>query len=465
MVKSHNQVNKRTSQIRQLQDSHLHNLSARTMPSVRSSNTKTREADLPNNNDKTNYQRRALTREWDQLHLDADGILHRQTQSRKQVILPQRYRKIVFKELHDEMGHLGTERVVNLARDRFFWPHVARDIEHYITRECSCLKQKRPNVTTRAPLANIITTEPFELVSIDFLHLEKCKGGYEYILVIMDQFTRFAQCYPTANKSGKTVAEKIFNDFVLRFGFPKKIHHDQGREFENNLFRQLEKYSGVGHSRSTPYHPQGNGQVERFNRTLLQMLRTLTDEQKSDWKGSINKVVFAYNSTKQETTGYSPFYLLFGRAPRLPVDLLFQLTPGSDTSCANANRRKYADQWQTKLKEAYNIVRERTEKAGLRARTHYDRKAKLSSLYLGDRELVRRLALPGGPGKLDSYWEQKIYVVLQRKRNDMPVYDVRPEDNSGRVRTLHRNHLLPCESLASDEVPTSSAKSEVETSA
>lgn len=112
---------------------------------------------------------------------------------------------------------------------------MQRETEQYVM-SCTCLKQKKPSRETRAPLTNIVTTQPFELVSVDFLHLDKCKGGYEYILVIVDHFTRFAQAYPTTSKSRKTVADRIFNDYPLKFGFPVRIHHDQGGEFENQLF-------------------------------------------------------------------------------------------------------------------------------------------------------------------------------------------------------------------------------------
>jgi len=218
---------------------------------------------------------RKLLNKWHKLHVDnKSGILYRN----QKIVLPQKFRRTVYRELHKEMGHLSVERVLALARERFYWPHMRRDIDDFIHHTCRCLKQRRLNLSTREPLRPIVTTAPLQMLSIDFVHLEPNLGAYEYILVVADHFTKYAQAYPTKNKTTVTAADKIFNDFISRFGFPEKLHHDMGGEFENRLFKQLEELSGVMHSRTTPYHPQGNGLVERKNRMPLNMQQTLPVE-------------------------------------------------------------------------------------------------------------------------------------------------------------------------------------------
>ena len=193
-------------------------------------------------------------------------------------------------------------------------------------------------------------------------------GGYQYILVAMDHFARYAQAYATKDKSVKTAAERVYNDFILRFGVPETIHHD----LENKLFYNLDKLIKARHSRTTPYHPQGNGQVERFNRTLLSMLRALPERNKSRWRDHLHKVVHAYNCNKNDSTGYAPFFLLFGRSPRLPIDLMFNPKPPTGFS----SYPEYVKKWRNAMSEAYKIASETAQRNAQRGKKQYDKKVR-----------------------------------------------------------------------------------------
>ena len=352
---------------------------------------------------------RVLMMQFKKLELN-NGLLIRKTKSRKQLVMPFKYHDLIYSELHQKMGHLGCDRVEELARQRFYWPYMKKDIETFVREKCSCLASKKPNVQEKAPLVPILTTTPFEMICIDYLKLGKCKGGFQYVLVLTDHFTKFSQAYATKTKSSKDAANRVFNDFVLQFGLPQTIHHDQGSEFNSGLFEELHRLSGVKLSNTTPYHPEGDGKVERFNRTLLNMLRAIPEPEKKNWKAFLPKLMFAYNSTVNKATGFSPFFLLFGRDSLLPIDCLLPMEP------KRLNQKTYNEfvkDWKSMMKEAYQVVYSQMAKVGAYNKNYYDKRIKCVDIEIGDHVLVRNVHKDEA-GKIKSHWEQKLWLVTKK---------------------------------------------------
>ena len=381
-----------------------------------------------------------ILKDWDNLFL-RDNVLYRKHSLSgsdiQQLVLPEVYQDIALKGLHDEAGHQGRDRTMSLVKSRFYWPGMDGDIEKFVRNCPRCIRRKAQGKTS-ANLVVVESTFPMDLVCMDFLSLEMSAGGYEHILVITDHFTRYAQAIPTKNQSAKTTARVLFDNFICHYGFPARLHSDQGRNFESEVIKELCSIASIDKSRTTPYHPMGNGMPERFNQTLLNMLGTLEDDQKSDWKSYVPSLVHAYNSTRHESTGYSPHYLMFGRHPRLAVDAFLGIKPGPERS----DKSKYVTDLKKRLEYAYKTASKEARRQGRRHKTVYDLRIRESQLQPGDRVLVRNVGVRG-KRKIADRWEKDVYLVVDQPNKGIPVYLLKREHGRGKRRMLHRNLLLP----------------------
>ncbi len=370
-----------------------------------------------------------------------DGVLYRKRMNTGeplyQLVLPQKYRKVALEALHDSVGHMGVERTLDLVRTRFYWPRMSLDVENKISTCERCIRRKA-KAEKAFPLVNIETSRPLELVCMDYLSLEPDGKGTKNILVITDHFTKYAVAIPTADQKARTVAKALWNNFFIHYGIPERLHSDQGRDFESAVIKDLCLLLGIKKTRTTPYHPRGNP-VERFNRTLLQMLGTLQEEDKIKWRDHVQHLVHAYNCTKNDTTGYSPYQLMFGRQPSLPIDVAFGIKPEGEKRVSHA---EYVKKLQESLQESYKIAVECSKKTALRNKHRYDLKVRESTLQAGDRVLVRNVGIRG-KHKIADRWSKTIYQVV-KQITDSPVYVVKPLTTDGPERTLHRDLLLPC---------------------
>lgn len=381
-----------------------------------------------------------LLKHWQRIRCQ-DGVLYRSirlpgdSRATFQIILPQCLRQEVLRGLHDDHGHQGIERTTRLIRERCFWPGMSREIEKYCQEcgRCIVAKAVRPQVRTFP--GNLTASRPLEIVAIDFTTLEKSTDGREHVLIATDVFSKFTQAYPARDQKASTVAKLLTEGWFYRYGVPKRLHSDQGRSFEGDLMKQLCQLYNIAKSRTTPYHPEGNGQCERFNRTLFDLLRSLPPDQKRKWPQALPHILFAYNTTQHASTGYSPFELMFGQKAYLPVDFLL----GSvEEEVGPGQPHDWMIQHQHNLRVIHTHARDRLT---LSAERRNQQVTPSVNKPLAPGTLVHRRSHPLGRHKIQDFWDDTIYRVQEALDQEGRVYKICPLEGTGLEKNIHRSEL------------------------
>ena len=222
------------------------------------------------------------------------------------------------------------------------------------------------------------------------------------------------------------------------YGVPQRLHSDQGHSFEAEVIRELCSVYGIKKSRTTPYHPQGNGQCERFNRTLHELLRTLPQDKKQRWPEHLRELCYAYNAVPHTSTGFSPYYLMFGRDARLPIDRL--VTLGDATPLENGS---WVTKHQEELRDAHRKAAELLKQQAEARKKKFDKNQRTddSQIPAGMRILVRDRSVRGR-NKIQDRWNTRVHKVVEPQANG--TYVIEPADGHGNTRVVGRSEMQVC---------------------
>ncbi|GBN68852.1 Retrovirus-related Pol polyprotein from transposon 412, partial [Araneus ventricosus] len=247
---------------------------------------------------------------WDSLHLK-DGVLYRKWESddgsscRWQLILPKSRIQEVLRETHGSAsgGHFGVMKTLSKTRERFYWDRLRADVEKWCSECHACGARKGPKTRSKGRLQRYNVGAPFERMALDILGpLPVTTKGNRYALVLMDYFTKWPEAIPIPDQEASTVAEELVRAWISRYGVPMILHSDQGTNFNSALFTELCKLLGILKTRKTALHPESDGMVERFNRTILNHLSLFVSNNQTDWDTHLPLFLLAYRSADHEVT-------------------------------------------------------------------------------------------------------------------------------------------------------------------
>lgn len=366
-----------------------------------------------------------------------DQRLYKIGEEGKQLVVPTQFRAKVM-ELGRSIpmaGHLGREKTLARIQQRFFWPGITQEVAEFCSSCPECQVTVGIRVSDRAPLCPLpVIDEPFSRIAMDIVGpLLPSSSGNRFILVICDYATRYPEAFPLRSIKAKQVA-KALGQLITRVGIPREIITDQGTNFMSTLLKHTYKFLGIKAIRSTPYHPQTDGLVERFNQTLKRMLRRFVNETGKDWDAWLPYLLFAYREVPQASTGFSPFELLYGKVVRGPLDVLKETWEEPSTATPK-NVISYVLQMRDKLAQYAVMVKENMAEAQKIQKGWYDRHSREREYTPGQKVL---LLLPSSEHKLLAKWQGPFEVV----RKVGPVtYEVNMEEK-GRANQVFHVKLL-----------------------
>ena len=298
---------------------------------------------------------------------------------------------------------------------------------------------------------------PGELLHVDFTSIEETVPLKEEpvicnVLVLQDHFSKYVVVYVVKDQTARTATKTLRNGYFGLFSAPAYLVSDQGKAFMGHIITHLCELYGVQKLRTSPYHAQTNGQAEHMNQTIIHMIGKLEEDKKACWSEHLPELLMAYNATHSTVTGYSPYYLLFGRRPRIPVDYLF---PTLHDSPHQTKMEVSVAAMQKRLKEAFAVARHLTSEEVAKQCHYYDCKAGAVALQPGDVVMVRTNGFVD-KRKVKDRWEDGGFIV-ESQLEDWPVYKVKCPTSDDRqkpkYRILHRNCLLLVTNEDASDIP------------
>ena len=300
-----------------------------------------------------------------------------------QLVLPTQCWKAVLQLAHKVpmAGHLGKHKTAKRITQRFYWPTLYKDVEEFCRCCRRCQKSSKDKVA-RTPLISLpIVMEPFRRVAMDIVGpLPRTTSGKRYILVLCDYATRYPEAVAVKTIDTECIAEELVQIFA-RVGIPEEILTDQGSNFTSQLLFEIYQLLHVHPIRTSPYHPQTDGLVERFNKTLKAMLRKIAADDIKNWDKWLPFLLFAYQEVPQASTGFAPFELLYGRAVRGPLDIVKE--SWKETKRVKENVVSYVLGVQDKLGKMSSLAAENLQRAQKQQKMWYDGNARQWEFQIG----------------------------------------------------------------------------------